>query len=114
MPREGRIPGPNTGFEVFVPGRQGIRAMPRTQSRLRERRPPWDLPPRSFLFLPVVSRPRPREWFSSRLTRGRTEARRTVLRVAGRLRRLVRLRGGAHQQLWDFLPRQLWASRKGT
>ena len=25
-PLEGRIPGPNTGFEVFVPGRQGFRA----------------------------------------------------------------------------------------
>ena len=27
MPLEGRIPGPKTGIEVFVPGRQGIRAM---------------------------------------------------------------------------------------
>ena len=26
MPREGRISGPSTGFEVTVPGRQGIRA----------------------------------------------------------------------------------------
>jgi hypothetical protein len=26
MPSEGRIPGPSIGFEVFVPGRQGIRA----------------------------------------------------------------------------------------
>ena len=26
MPPEGRIPGPKTGIEVFVPGRQGIRA----------------------------------------------------------------------------------------
>ena len=25
-PPEGRIPGPNTGFEVIVPGRQGFRA----------------------------------------------------------------------------------------
>src|SRR5580704_17630345 len=27
LPLEGRISGPNTGFEVTVPGRQGIRAM---------------------------------------------------------------------------------------
>ena len=27
LPLEGRISGPSTGFEVTVPGRQGIRAM---------------------------------------------------------------------------------------
>ena len=27
MPREGRISGPSTGFEVTVPGRQSIRAL---------------------------------------------------------------------------------------
>jgi len=27
LPPEGRISGPSTGFEVTVPGRQGIRAM---------------------------------------------------------------------------------------
>jgi len=49
--REGS-PGPNTGFEVIVPGRQGFRAW-RSQSRLRERQPP--LGPPSAVF-PVPSR----------------------------------------------------------
>ena len=49
--REGS-PGPNTGFEVIVPGPQGFRAW-RSQSRLRERQPP--LGPPSAVF-PVPSR----------------------------------------------------------
>src|SRR6478609_2328005 len=47
LPPEGRISGPSTGFEVTVPGRQGI-APCATQSRLRERRPP--LRPPSAVF----------------------------------------------------------------
>src|SRR5580700_941916 len=63
LPLEGRISGPNTGFEVTVPGRQGIRAM-------RHSIPLAGAPTSiatslrgllffcSALFLPVVSRQR--------------------------------------------------------
>jgi hypothetical protein len=56
MPREGRILGPNTGFEVFVPGRQGIRAKrdtnPASGSADLHLGPPSAV---SFPFLLVVS-----------------------------------------------------------
>ena len=57
-PLEGRIPGPNTGFEVIVPGRQGIRALRELNPARGSAYLHWDLPPRSFQFLPVVSRSR--------------------------------------------------------
>ena len=63
MPLEGRISGPSTGYEVTVPGRQGIRAMRKSiplagapasiETSLRGLRLPC-----SVSFLPVVSRNR--------------------------------------------------------
>src|SRR5579884_358550 len=54
--REGS-PSPNTGFEVIVPGRQGFRAGRELNPACGSANLPWDLPPRSFPFLPVVSPP---------------------------------------------------------
>jgi hypothetical protein len=61
--REGS-PGPSTGFEVFVPGRQGICAMRKLNPACGSANLLWDLPPRSFPFLTVVSRRKPRAGFT--------------------------------------------------
>src|ERR1700692_1844707 len=44
----GGSPSPKTGFEVIVPGHQGCRACRETQSRKRERQPPWGPPSAVF------------------------------------------------------------------
>src|SRR5713226_9729657 len=53
--REGS-PSPSTGLEVFVPGRQGIRAKRDSNPACGSANFHWDLPPRSVMFLRVVSR----------------------------------------------------------
>ena len=54
--REGS-PSPNTGFEVFVPGRPGFRARRELNPARGSAYLHWDLPPRSFPFLSVVLPP---------------------------------------------------------
>ena len=53
--REGS-PSPNTGFEVIAPGRQGFRARREDNPACGSANLHWDLPPRYFMFLPVVLR----------------------------------------------------------